>query len=104
MGSSITQQKEQPLSLKSVNFDHEIMKIGLICSNLIENSNYSSNPGQNPALTREIFEIDHELKFWNSFVVKEVKTPEPMCQIEHNKGNDVIAPSPGTVQDVIHGR
>jgi hypothetical protein len=27
-----------------------------------------------------------------------------MCQIEHNKGNDVIAPSPGTVQDVIHGR
>jgi hypothetical protein len=35
-------------SLKSVNFDHEIVEIGLICSDLIENSHYSCNPGQNP--------------------------------------------------------
>jgi hypothetical protein len=32
---------------KSVNLDHGIMEIGIICSNLIENSHYSSNPGQN---------------------------------------------------------
>jgi hypothetical protein len=30
--------KHPPFSLKSVNFDHEIMEIGIICSNLVEKS------------------------------------------------------------------
>jgi hypothetical protein len=38
--------KKPPHSL-SANFDREIMEIGIITSNLIENSHYSCNPGQN---------------------------------------------------------
>jgi hypothetical protein len=34
--------------LKSVNFDHEMMEIGKICSNFIEKSHHSSNPEQIP--------------------------------------------------------
>jgi hypothetical protein len=32
---------------KSVNFDHEIIEIGLICSNLIQESHHFNSPGQN---------------------------------------------------------
>jgi hypothetical protein len=48
-GPATTQQKKPPLRLKSINFDHEIMEIGIICSNLIEKSHHSSNPVQNSA-------------------------------------------------------
>jgi hypothetical protein len=38
---------EATIQPKKVNFDQEIMEIGLICSNLIEKCHHSSNPGQN---------------------------------------------------------
>jgi hypothetical protein len=37
-----TTQQESHRS--ALNFDHEIMEIGLICSNLIENRHFFSNP------------------------------------------------------------
>jgi hypothetical protein len=38
-------QKKPPLGLKNIYFDHEIMEIGLICSNLVGKTHRSSTPG-----------------------------------------------------------
>jgi hypothetical protein len=53
MGQATTRQKKSPLGLNSVNFDHEIMEIEIICSNLIEKSHHSSNPRQNTTSNRK---------------------------------------------------
>jgi hypothetical protein len=49
---STTLQKSH-IQLK-VNFYHEIMEIGCLCSNLIEESHNSSNPGHHPAFIPRI--------------------------------------------------
>jgi hypothetical protein len=44
-------------------YDHEIMEIGVICSDLIENSHHSSNPGQNLVkCVIDLFVTDSEIK------------------------------------------
>jgi hypothetical protein len=59
---STTQQKNPPLGLKSVNFDHEIMEIGLICSNFIEKA---------PLQNQDIFGYvsEHETSYHTTTVV-----------------------------------
>jgi hypothetical protein len=52
--------------LKSVNVDHEIMEIGFICSNLIENSDYSSNLVQNPASSDSHLLNEHSTQHYNN--------------------------------------
>jgi hypothetical protein len=47
-GASPPPVKKANTSKKSVIFYHESMEIGLFCSNFIEKSHHSSNPGQNP--------------------------------------------------------
>jgi hypothetical protein len=47
---------------KSFNFEHEVMEIGLICSNLIEKSHHSSNSGQKSAHIRHWFTLQHPKK------------------------------------------
>jgi hypothetical protein len=56
MGMSTTRQKKSSLGLKRLSFDH---KIGLICSNLIEKSHPSSNPGQNPVHLHTKYPTSH---------------------------------------------